>query len=101
MKYKIIISDRAKQMLGIHMRFLAQVSQKGAKEQKKVLLDAIRSLSSMPNRYPFFDESFIPKNKYHKMFVESRYLVLYQVRDQAVFVDYVLDCRQDYSWLIH
>ena len=29
-KYKVIVSDRAKQMLGVHIRFLAQVDKDAA-----------------------------------------------------------------------
>ena len=35
------------------------------------------------------------------MFIENGYLVLYQVQDDTVYIEYVLDCRKDYSWLIH
>ena len=42
----------------------------------------------------------MPANKYHKMFVANWYLILYQIQDDTVFIDYILDCRQDYSWLI-
>lgn len=41
-----------------------------------------------------------PPNKYHKMFIEKWYLVLYQIQDDTVYVDYILDCRKDYNWLI-
>ena len=34
-KYKVIISDRAKRMLGMHIRFIAQVNSNSAKIQKK------------------------------------------------------------------
>ncbi|HHV13649.1 MAG TPA: type II toxin-antitoxin system RelE/ParE family toxin [Clostridiales bacterium] len=99
-RYKIIVSDRAKQMLGMHIRFMAQVNKETAEKKKKQIIDALRSLSSMPQRFPFFEEMYIPPNKYHKMFIEKWYLVLYQIKDDTVEVDYILDCRQDYSWLI-
>ena len=54
----------------------------------------------MPQRFPFFQEAYIPTNRYHKMFVAKWYLILYQIQDDTVFIDYILDCRQDYSWLI-
>ena len=54
----------------------------------------------MLKKYPFFNEPYIPQNKYHKMFVETGYIVLYQILDDKVYVDYILDCRQDYGWLI-
>ena len=99
-KYKVIVSDRAKQMLGTHIRFMAQVNKKAAIAKKKELMAAMRSLDHMPPRFPFFEESYIPPNKYHKMFVEKWYLVLYQIKDDTVYVDSILDCRKDYSWLI-
>lgn len=99
-KYKVIVSDRARQMLATHIRFLAKVNKKAAAAKKKELLDAMRSLDEMPLRFPFFNVDYIPANKYHKMYVANWYLVLYQVQDDTVFVDYVLDCRKDYQWLI-
>ena len=100
MKYKVMISDRAKEMLGMHIRFLAQVHKPAAIKLKNRLIEEIRSLQDMPHRYPFFNENFIPANKYHKLYVENWYLVLYQVKDDTVYVDWIVDCRQDYQWLI-
>ena len=99
-KYRVIVSDRAKRMLGTHIRFMAQVNKDAAKAKKKELMEAMRSLERMPQRFPFFEEAYIPTNKYHKMFVTKWYLVLYQIQDDTVYVDYILDCRKDYSWLI-
>lgn len=100
MEYKVIISDRAQRMLASHIGFLAKVSKKAAAEKKKELMQALRSLKHMPNRFPFFNEAYIPSNKYHKMYVENWYMILYQVQDDTVYVDYILDCRQDYAWLL-
>lgn len=52
-RYKVIVSVRAKRMLGTHVRFLAQVNKEAATTKKKEVLAAIRSLSKMPHRYPF------------------------------------------------
>jgi hypothetical protein len=68
--------------------------------QKNNLIKAIKSLQQMPERFPFLRDEFIPSNKYHKMFVEKWYLILYQIKNQTVYVDYIVDCRQDYQWLI-
>ncbi|MDD2586180.1 MAG: type II toxin-antitoxin system RelE/ParE family toxin [Syntrophomonadaceae bacterium] len=98
--YKVIVSDRARQMLANHVRFLAQKSPSAAREAKNELMEAIRSLYEMPNRFPFLEAEFIPPNKYHKMFVQKWHLILYQIKDQTVYVDYIVDCRQDYAWLV-
>jgi plasmid stabilization system protein ParE len=99
-QYKVIVSDRARQMLAGHIHFLAQKSPTAARKVKNDLLDAIRFLHQVPERFPFLDAEFIPLNKYHKMFVEKWYLILYQIKDQKVYVDYIMDCRQDYGWLV-
>ena len=98
--YKVIVSDRARQMLAEHVRFLAQKSPVAARRTKNELIDAIRSLSTLPERCPFLNVEFIPVNKFHKIFVEKWYLILYQVKNQTVYVEYIVDCRQDYGWLI-
>lgn len=100
-KYKVIISDKAKNMLGAHIRFTAQTSKESAEKIRESLITALNSLSQMPQRNPFFEGMFIPPNKYHKMLVEKRYLIIYQIQDDIVAVDYILDCRSDYDWFIH
>jgi len=99
-QYKVKISERAKTMLGAHVKFLAQNSPSSARNVKKKFVAVIRSLSNMPERCPMFDGEFVPRNKYYKMIVDSRYLILYQIKGTTVFIDYVIDGRQDYSWLV-
>lgn len=98
--YRVIVSDRAKRMLGEHIRFLSKVSPDAAREQKGIFITELRSLSHFPQRYPFLEEDYIPCNKYHKMYIERWYLVLYQIQDDTVYVDYILDCRREYGWLL-
>lgn len=96
-QYKAIISDRARQMLGVHIHFLANVSATAARKTKSEILKVIRSLATNPERYPFLNAEHIPPNKYHKMFVEACYLILYQIKDNTVYVDYIVNGRQDYG----
>ena len=87
-------------MLGRNIRFLAQINKSAATKLKSRVMEEIRSLQEMPQRYPFFNENYIPANKYHKLYVENWYLVLYQMKDDTVYVDWIVDCRQDYQWLM-
>jgi hypothetical protein len=41
----------------------------------------------------------LPENKYRKLLVDRRYLLIYQIKDDTVRIDYMVDCRQDYVWL--
>lgn len=53
-RYKVIVSDRAKRMLGTHIRFMAQANKQAAVAKKKEIMTAMRSLSQVPQRFPFF-----------------------------------------------
>ena len=98
-QYKVIISDRVRRMLASHIRFIAQVNKDAAK--KNEIMNAMRSLKQMPQRFPFFNEPYITPNKYHKMFVQKWYIILYQIKDDIVYIDYIIDCRKDYAWLMN
>lgn len=100
MKYTVIVSDLARQMLGQHIRFLAQVNRSAALDLKKRFLEEFRTLEALPQRYPFFNAEFIPPNKYHKLYVKNWFLVLFQIKDDVVYIDWIVDCRQDYQWLL-
>ena len=99
-KYKVIVYEKAKRMFGMHIRFMSRVNKETAVAKKKELITAMSYLKQMPQRFPYFEEAYIPSNKYHKMFVDKWYLVIYQILDDSVYVDYILDCRKDYTWLI-
>ena len=90
-KYKVIISDRARRMLASHIRFMAQVNKEAAKAKKNEIMSAMRSLN----------QPYITPNKYRKMFIQKWYIVLYQIKDDTVYVDYIIDCRKDYAWLMN
>lgn len=72
-KYKVIVSDRAKRMLGTHIRFMTQVSKDAAIAKKKQLMATMRLLSQIPQRFPFSEEMYITPNKYHNFTIS--YLV--------------------------
>ena len=99
-RYQVIVSDRARQMLMQHILFLARKNTTSAHAIRKRVMEGIRGLSVLPERYPFFESDYITHNKYHRLFIENWYLVLYQIKGTNVYVDYILDCRQDYGWLL-
>ena len=99
-KYRLFLSPMAKTMLDHHIEFLAQLSIDAAVNLKEAFLKALRSLETMPLRYPVLDSDYIKSGKYRKMLVEKRYLVIYQVKENTVYVDYIVDCRENYQWLV-
>lgn len=99
-RYHVIISERAGEMLVQHARFLAQVSTQAADKLRTEVIKAVKSLQEFPERGSWLVNPLLPVNKYRKMLVDKRYLLIYQIKDDTVYIDYIVDCRQDYGWLI-
>lgn len=99
-KYRVIVSERATQMLIFHAAFLAQASPEAAERLTVEFGKTAYSLEMMPQRCPWLAGDYIPKNAYRFILFEKRYMLIFQIMDDAVYVDYVVDCRQDYGWLI-
>ena len=49
--------------------------------------------------YNYLNDAILPLNKYHKKIISKRYLIIYQIKNNIVYVDYIVDCRTDYKWL--
>ena len=98
-KYRVAVSGEARRMLTENVFFLARVSPEAALKLRETIMEAIRSLETLPERYPYLDPDD-RRSPYRKMVVSDRYLLIYTVQDDTVYVEYVIDSRQDYSWLL-
>ena len=99
-EYHVTVSERAAAMLASHAAFLAQSSPGAADRLIAAFERAAGSLRGMPGRSPFLRGDYIPPNRYRTLLFEKRYLLIYQIVENRVYIDYVVDCRQDYEWLI-
>lgn len=99
-RYQVIVSERATQMLVSHAAFLAQISPEVAKRLTAEFEKAANSLERMPQRCPWLTGEYIPRNAYRFILFEKRYMIIFQIVDTVVYADYVVDCRQDYEWLL-
>lgn len=61
---------------------------------------AAKSLEQMPQRCPWLKGEYVPRNVYRFILFEKRYMLIFQIADDVVYADYVVDCRQDYGWLL-
>ena len=98
--YSVIVSEKAKKMLVSHAAFLAKVSPNAAEKLVEDFQATASSLQNMPGRCPWFSGAYIPKHQYRYIVFSKRYMLIYQIVDKTVYVDYCLDCRQDYGWLL-
>ena len=99
-KYQVIVSERATQMLVSHGAFLTQDSPEAAESLTVEFEKSANSLETMPQRCPWLAGEYIPRNAYRFIPFEKRYMIIFQIVDDIVYADYVVDCRQDYNWLI-
>ena len=99
-RYNVVISDGATQMFLSHVRFLAQVSEPAALRLIEVFQEKAKSLEQFPERNLWLTDLLIPAGKYRKLLLGKRYLLVYQIKNSTVYVDAVVDTRQDYGWLL-
>lgn len=99
-KYRVIVSERATQMLVSHVAFLAQTSPEAAERLTVDFEKTAHSLEVMPQRCPWLTGEYIPRKAYRFILFEKRYMIFFQIVDDIVYADCVVDCRQDYNWLI-
>ena len=93
--YKVIVSRRADRMLIDHARFLAQVSPTAARRLAAEFSALLDALEDNPLRFPFEEDYDLPRGVYRKAIFGKRYKALFSVQDHAVYLDAVLDGRQD------
>ena len=98
--YSVVVSERAAQMLVSHASFLANVNVEAANRLTSEFVETANSLRNMPQRHPWLRGDYIPRNTYRFALFEKRYMLIFQIVDDIVYVDYVVDCRQDYRWLL-
>ena len=94
-KYEVIVSRRADAMLIQHAKFLARVSVPAAKRMVSEFELILDSLENNPYQYPVDDDCNLPKGMYRKALFCKWYKVLFIVNDGKVFLDAVVDCRQN------
>ena len=99
-KYIVIISDKASEMLVTHARYLANVSEEAAENFIDEFTALANYLEILPERNPWLSDPVIPVKKYRKIPFGKSYLMIYQIKKNKVYVDYIIDCRQDYKWLL-
>jgi hypothetical protein len=98
--YAVVIDSEAAAMLAGHARFLAAVSESAALRLTDAFYAAAKSLERLPERCPWLDDPMIPTHKYRKHIFMARSLLIFQIIGDTVYVDAVVDGRQDYAWLL-
>jgi len=99
-RYTVVIQSPATEMLMAHARFLAQVSESAATRLIDEFVSKAKSLEHMPERCPWLTDAAIPHHKYRKLIFENNFMLVFMIKDDSIYVDAMVDCRQDYRWLL-
>jgi plasmid stabilization system protein ParE len=97
-KFAVTVARRADRMLLSHSRFLAQVSPAAAGRLLLGFRKMTRRLADNPYQFPFADEldaPGLPMETYRKCLIDKRYKCLFLVEGRNVYIDAVIDCRQE------
>ena len=97
-KYNVILAKRADIMLLLHTEFLARASSFAARRLISDFIKAKNKLAKNPFQFPFADEIDAPgitPEVYRKCLFFGRYKALFIIEDNNVFVDAIIDCRQE------
>lgn len=74
-KYRVIVSERATQMLVSHVAFLSQVSPEAAERMTVEFEKAANSLQLIPQRCPLLTGKYISRNTYRFILLEKCYMI--------------------------
>lgn len=97
-RYSVIVSQRADEMLVKHTRFLAQVSVPAATRMADEFERILDALERNPFQFPSEDAYAVPQG-FRKALFCKWYKAVFSVSEETreVYLDAVLDCRQDHS----
>lgn len=98
-EYQAVVSKRAAQQLVSHAAFAAKLEERLGHQLVDDFRTAAASLHRFPFRNPAIRSEVFPTSKYRKMVFGKWYLLIYQIKGEKVYIEYVIDGRQDYQWL--
>jgi plasmid stabilization system protein ParE len=96
--YNVSLARRADRMLLSHTEFLARVSTTAARRLLADFRKVTKQLSTDPFIFPFADDldvPGIPLETYRKCVFDKRYKAIYLIESNDVYIDAVIDCRQE------
>jgi len=94
-KYQVFVSPAANDRMFDHYQFLAQVSEKAARDLLDQVIKDIQSLELMPQGNPYLYRPYIEERKYRYKLSYRRYRIVYQIINENIHVEDIQDCRQD------
>lgn len=93
--YTVILSGNVDRQLLRHAEFLSRVSIPAARRFRNDFETVLERLEQNPHQFPFDTDSNLPSGIYHKALFSKWYKALFMIEGAAVYLDAVVDCRQE------
>jgi Txe/YoeB family toxin of Txe-Axe toxin-antitoxin module len=93
--YSVLVSPLADRKLASHIRFLALVSEPATTRLYDAYEQALTSLERNPYVYPIYEPISKIDAELHSLILNKRYRIVFEIREKAVYVLDIQDCRQD------
>ena len=94
-KFTVHVDRAAYQKMYAHVEFLARVSVTAAERLQDTFCAVLESLEENPRGYPRYEPlGDISADLRSKLFAK-RYRIVFEIRDDDVYVYDIQDCRQD------
>ena len=94
-RFTIITARRVDSQLRRHAAFLANVSIRAAKQFRNDFSEILDQLEVNPYQFPIDSDPALPQDTYRKALFSKWYKVLFAIENNTVYLDAVVDCRQD------
>ncbi|WP_425391685.1 type II toxin-antitoxin system RelE/ParE family toxin [Ekhidna sp.] len=94
MKKKVIWSDRAKESLKYHHDFIKQDSVAAARQVRKEIIQASKSLNLNPEKYQL-DEYYLNNPGNIRRYFRWSYRIVYQVNEKTIDILNVIHTSQE------
>lgn len=95
MKYNIYLTNNAYNMIKAHISFLSKVSIKAAIKLKQTFKEYIIILKYYPKLWKKLNSKREKPPSIRKMVFEKRYILIYFIVNNNIYIDTILDSRQN------
>ena len=100
-EYEVVVSPAASRALSEQAAGLAVYAGEAVADRHVDAFEAAAcSLATFPLRRRFLEDALLPRSTYRGLLFREHYLIVYSVREKTVRIELVVDCRQDYGWLV-
>ena len=93
--YTVVVREKCLVSFENHLDFLANVSLEATEHLHDAFWDAIDALTAFPERNPLIRIAADPDMAYRRALLGKHHAVLYEIDGTIVYVDVVVDLRQN------